>query len=56
MPQKSSKGTSTSLREDVDVVQSKLHLVDLAGSERVQKTGSTGGVQKEANHINKVPF
>lgn len=36
-----------------DVVESKLHLVDLAGSERVEKTGSVGGIQKEANHINK---
>lgn len=37
---------------DADVTQSKLHLVDLAGSERVNKTGSSGVVQKEANHIN----
>ena len=36
-----------------DVVQSKLHLVDLAGSERIEKTGSTGGLVKEATHINK---
>ena len=39
--------------EAEDVVRSKLHLVDLAGSERVSKTGSVGGVQKEANHINR---
>lgn len=38
---------------DSDVVQSKLHLVDLAGSERIEKTGSSGGVAKEATHINK---
>mmetsp|Transcript_19331 Transcript_19331/g.32512 ORF Transcript_19331/g.32512 Transcript_19331/m.32512 type:complete len:757 (-) Transcript_19331:570-2840(-) len=36
-----------------DVEQSKLHLVDLAGSERIEKTGSTGGLIKEATHINK---
>jgi kinesin family member 6/9 len=34
-------------------MQSKLHLVDLAGSERLEKTGSSGGVAKEATHINK---
>ena len=38
---------------NVDVLRSKLHLVDLAGSERVEKTKSVGGIQKEANHINK---
>ena len=31
----------------------RLHLVDLAGSERVHKTGSSGGVKKEAGHINR---
>ena len=36
-----------------DVADSKLHLVDLAGSERIEKTGSTGGLIKEATHINK---
>lgn len=36
-----------------DIVDSKLHLVDLAGSERIEKTGSTGGLIKEATHINK---
>jgi kinesin family member 6/9 len=36
-----------------DLVDSKLHLVDLAGSERIEKTGSTGGLIKEATHINK---
>lgn len=40
-------------KDPADVVQSKLHLVDLAGSERVEKTGSSGTVQKEANHINR---
>jgi kinesin family protein 6/9 len=39
--------------DGVDVIQSKLHLVDLAGSERIEKTGSTGGLVKEATHINK---
>lgn len=34
-------------------MDSKLHLVDLAGSERIEKTGSTGGLVKEAAHINK---
>lgn len=27
--------------------------MDLAGSERIEKTGSTGGLIKEATHINK---
>eukprot|EP01038_Epipyxis_sp_PR26KG_P008944 gene8944-12061_t len=40
-------------KDDPEVTQSKLHLVDLAGSERTSKTGSTGTVQKEANHINR---
>jgi kinesin family member 6/9 len=31
----------------------RLHVVDLAGSERVNKTMSTGSIQKEANYINK---
>lgn len=44
---------SSGVDTDGDVMQSKLHLVDLAGSERLEKTGSTGGVAKEANHINK---
>lgn len=35
------------------VMESKLHLVDLAGSERIEKSGSTGGLVKEATHINK---
>ena len=38
---------------DPEVMQTKIHLVDLAGSERMNKTGSTGSVQKEANYINK---
>lgn len=37
----------------VEALHSKLNLVDLAGSERIKKTGSTGGLAKEAAHINK---
>lgn len=37
----------------MDAVQSKLHLVDLAGSERIEKSGSVGGLAKEASHINR---
>ena len=47
---KSNKKVSSSA---TDIIQSKIHLVDLAGSERIEKTGSTGMVQKEASHINK---
>jgi hypothetical protein len=36
-----------------DIIVSKLNLVDLAGSERVEKTGTSGQVQKEASYINK---
>lgn len=36
-----------------DAVMSKLNLVDLAGSERIEKSGSTGGLAKEAAHINR---
>lgn len=43
----------TGVEEFLDAVQSKLHLVDLAGSERIEKSGSTGGLAKEAAHINK---
>lgn len=48
-------GTGASADGFVDPIvhQSKLHLVDLAGSERVNKTGSMGTVQKEANYINR---
>lgn len=46
-------GTGSLESNGSDAVQSKLHLVDLAGSERVEKTGSSGIVQKEANHINR---
>jgi hypothetical protein len=42
-----------SVVEDPIVHQSKLHIVDLAGSERMNKTGSVGTVQKEANYINR---
>lgn len=43
----------STITDGSDVEQSKLHLVDLAGSERIEKTGSTGGLIKEATHINK---
>lgn len=46
-------GASADSVVDPIVHQSKLHLVDLAGSERVNKTGSMGTVQKEANYINR---
>lgn len=46
-------GASADASADPIVHQSKLHLVDLAGSERVNKTGSMGTVQKEANYINR---
>jgi kinesin family protein 6/9 len=36
-----------------EALQSKLHLVDLAGSERIEKSGSTGGLAKEATYINR---
>jgi kinesin family protein 6/9 len=44
-----SEGRSAS----VEALQSKLHLVDLAGSERIEKSGSTGGLAKEATYINR---
>ena len=44
---------TTKSNESSDVTQSKLHLVDLAGSERIEKTRSTGTLQKEASHINR---
>ena len=34
-------------------MRSRLYLVDLAGCERVLKSGATGSVLKEAQHINK---
>ena len=46
-------GKSANGNDEPVVHQSKLHIVDLAGSERVNKTGSAGNVQKEANYINK---
>lgn len=46
-------GKGASGQEEPVVHQSKLHIIDLAGSERVNKTGSAGNVQKEANYINK---
>lgn len=46
-------GSNNGVIEDPIVHQSKLHIVDLAGSERVNKTGSVGNVQKEANYINR---
>jgi hypothetical protein len=36
-----------------EILESKLHMVDLAGSERLDKTGSVGGLLREASHINK---
>ncbi|KAJ8609409.1 hypothetical protein CTAYLR_009081 [Chrysophaeum taylorii] len=33
--------------------KAQMMLVDLAGSERVDRTGATGPMQKEANHINQ---
>jgi kinesin family member 6/9 len=48
-----SRSDSASAALGSDVSDSKLHLVDLAGSERIEKTGSTGGLIKEATHINK---
>lgn len=48
---KSSTGKATD--DEGDVVFSKLNLVDLAGSERIEKSGSTGGLAKEAAHINR---
>ena len=48
---KSAPGKSAD--EEGDVVFSKLNLVDLAGSERIEKSGSTGGLAKEAAHINR---
>jgi kinesin family protein 6/9 len=44
---------TASVIDDPIVHQSKIHIVDLAGSERVNKTGSAGNVQKEANYINR---
>lgn len=40
-------------KSGAEAVQSKLHLVDLAGSERIEKSGSTGGLAKEATYINR---
>jgi kinesin family protein 6/9 len=44
---------AASVIDDPIVHQSKIHIVDLAGSERVNKTGSAGNIQKEANYINR---
>jgi kinesin family protein 6/9 len=52
-PSSTETGTEDPVIEDPIVHQSKLHVVDLAGSERVNKTGSVGTVQKEANYINR---
>jgi kinesin family protein 6/9 len=52
-PSNSSNAKSGGGDDYSDAVQSKLHLVDLAGSERIEKSGSTGGLAKEAAHINR---
>jgi kinesin family protein 6/9 len=52
--QRTSRNISNStVTDDPDVSNSKLHLVDLAGSERIKNSKSVGEAQTEARHINR---